>query len=111
MRKRLRYRRRIAVTIGAASVAGLLATAAPAEHIDGGDHSSTVAGSAYVKIREVHPKPRKHCVGLGLTILGFVLRDIRSPLPNIRFVESGAIYWHMVDLLWLLLFALFYLIR
>ena len=48
---------------------------------------------------------------LGLTILGFVLRDIRSPVPNIRFIESGAIYWHMVDLLWLLLFALFYLVR
>jgi nitric oxide reductase NorE protein len=48
---------------------------------------------------------------LGLTILGFVLRDLRSPTPNIKFVETGAIYWHMVDLLWLLLFALFYLIK
>ncbi|GAA3688636.1 hypothetical protein GCM10022267_89270 [Lentzea roselyniae] len=27
-----------------------------------------------------------------------------------RFVESGANYWHLVDLLWLVLFALFYLI-
>lgn len=49
---------------------------------------------------------------LGLVILGFVLRDVRrSNTPDIKFVETGATYWHMVDLLWLLLFALFYLIR
>ncbi len=49
---------------------------------------------------------------LGLVILGFVLRNLRtSPAPNVKFVETGATYWHMVDLLWLLLFALFYLIR
>jgi nitric oxide reductase NorE protein len=49
---------------------------------------------------------------LGLVILGFVLRDLqRSTTPNITFVETGATYWHMVDLLWLLLFALFYLLR
>lgn len=49
---------------------------------------------------------------LGLVILGFVLRDLqRSAAPNITFVETGATYWHMVDLLWLLLFALFYLVR
>lgn len=49
---------------------------------------------------------------LGLVILGFVLRDLRrAHTPNMKFVETGATYWHMVDLLWLLLFALFYLIR
>lgn len=49
---------------------------------------------------------------LGLTILGFVIRDLRtSKTPSIRFVETGATYWHMVDLLWLVLFALFYLMR
>jgi nitric oxide reductase NorE protein len=26
-----------------------------------------------------------------------------------RFIENGASYWHMVDLLWLVLLALFYL--
>ena len=51
-------------------------------------------------------------VVLGLVILGFVLRELReSKSPSIKFVETGATYWHMVDLLWLLLFALFYLIR
>ncbi|WBP95832.1 cytochrome c oxidase subunit 3 [Mycolicibacterium neoaurum] len=28
-----------------------------------------------------------------------------------RFVEIGGIFWHMVDLLWVVLFALFYLVR
>jgi nitric oxide reductase NorE protein len=27
------------------------------------------------------------------------------------FVETAATYWHMVDVLWLILFALFYLMR
>jgi nitric oxide reductase NorE protein len=49
---------------------------------------------------------------LGLVILAFVMRDVRfSKQPNITFVETGAMYWHMVDLLWLVLFALFYLMR
>lgn len=28
-----------------------------------------------------------------------------------RFLENGASYWHLVDLIWLVLFALFYLIK
>jgi nitric oxide reductase NorE protein len=49
---------------------------------------------------------------LGLVILAFVMRDVRSAQqPNITFVETGAMYWHMVDVLWLILFALFYLMR
>jgi nitric oxide reductase NorE protein len=51
-------------------------------------------------------------VVLGLAIMGFVMRNLRvSNEPNIEFVETGAMYWHMVDLLWLVLFALFYLMR
>jgi nitric oxide reductase NorE protein len=49
---------------------------------------------------------------LGLVILVFVMRDLRvSSKPNTKFVETGAIYWHMVDLLWIVLFALLYLMR
>lgn len=49
---------------------------------------------------------------LGLIIMGFVIHNLRvSYKPNIKFVETGAIYWHMVDLLWLMLVALFYLMR
>ncbi|BBY83130.1 cytochrome c oxidase subunit 3 [Mycolicibacterium pulveris] len=28
-----------------------------------------------------------------------------------RFVENGATYWHLVDAIWLILFAVFYLVR
>jgi len=49
---------------------------------------------------------------LGLVILGFVLKNfLGDGKPNIVFAETGAIYWHMVDLLWIILFALFYLLR
>ena len=49
---------------------------------------------------------------LGLVILCFVIRNLRGPAaPRISFVETGATYWHMVDILWLILFALLYLMR
>jgi nitric oxide reductase NorE protein len=48
---------------------------------------------------------------LGLIILAFVMNDLRSSEPSIKFVETGAMYWHMVDLLWLFLLAVFYLMR
>lgn len=51
-------------------------------------------------------------VVLGLVILAFGIRELRvSDNPNIKFVETGAIYWHMVDLLWIILFALLYFMR
>ncbi|GAY18619.1 cytochrome c oxidase subunit 3 [Mycobacterium sp. shizuoka-1] len=31
--------------------------------------------------------------------------------PQRRLCETGGIFWHMVDLLWVVLFALFYLVR
>jgi nitric oxide reductase NorE protein len=49
---------------------------------------------------------------LGLVIMAFVMRELRkSNRPDIAFVETAAVYWHMVDLLWLILLALFYLMR
>ncbi|KAA0102823.1 cytochrome c oxidase subunit 3 [Mycolicibacterium sp. P1-5] len=51
-------------------------------------------------------------VALGLIILCFVIRNLkRAAQPKISFVETGATYWHMVDVLWLVLFAAFYLMR
>ncbi len=51
-------------------------------------------------------------VFLGLVILGFVVRSLRGPAkPRMSLVETGATYWHMVDVLWLILFALLYLMR
>ncbi|WP_431240245.1 cytochrome c oxidase subunit 3 family protein [Mycolicibacterium aichiense] len=49
---------------------------------------------------------------LGLIILCFVVRNLKTAAhPKISFVETGATYWHMVDVLWLVLFAAFYLMR
>jgi len=51
-------------------------------------------------------------VGLGLLILGIVVRELRNPRRRrLSMVESGATYWHMVDLLWIVIFALLYVMR
>jgi len=49
---------------------------------------------------------------LGLIILGVVVRELRDPrLRRAAVIESGAVYWHMVDLLWIAIFALVYVMR
>jgi nitric oxide reductase NorE protein len=51
-------------------------------------------------------------VALGLVVMCFIIRNVKkSDPPEISFVETGATYWHMVDVLWLVLFALLYLMR
>ncbi len=49
---------------------------------------------------------------LGIVVLILVIRELRSP-DHCRswVVESGALYWHMVDLLWVVIFALLYVMR
>lgn len=51
-------------------------------------------------------------VCLGLLILALVFRELQSArAPRITLIEAGATYWHMVDTLWLAIFALLYLMR
>ncbi|MFI5720663.1 cytochrome c oxidase subunit 3 family protein [Nocardia sp. NPDC051750] len=51
-------------------------------------------------------------VALGLLILGIVVRELRDPhRRRIAVAESGAVYWHMVDLLWIVIFGLLYVMR
>jgi nitric oxide reductase NorE protein len=51
-------------------------------------------------------------VVIGLIILGIVLRELHNPaLRRVSMVEAGATFWHMVDLLWIVLFALVYVMR
>ncbi len=46
---------------------------------------------------------------LGLVILGVVIREVKNPRRRrVAMAESGAIYWHMVDLLWIVIFGLLY---
>ena len=53
-------------------------------------------------------------VAFGLAVLLGVVRIARRPGlddHDVTMLESGTSYWHMVDLLWLVLFALLYLVR
>ncbi|WP_019928929.1 cytochrome c oxidase subunit 3 [Nocardia sp. BMG111209] len=49
-------------------------------------------------------------VALGLLILGVVDRELRRR-QRVAFVEQGVLFWHMIDLLWLVIFAIVYLMR
>ena len=46
-----------------------------------------------------------------LSIMFFAARDGINEPTALRMFESGGIFWHMVDLLWIVLFPLLYLIR
>jgi len=49
---------------------------------------------------------------LGLGIIVYLWRTLqRSEQPQTVSLETGATYWHMVDLLWIVIFALLYLVR
>jgi nitric oxide reductase NorE protein len=54
-------------------------------------------------------------VGLGVLaymraqIRGLTLSPAGDDQKRMRMIETSAVYWHMVDLLWIVLFALFYL--
>ena len=50
---------------------------------------------------------------IGLLLLSLLALSIKTDQlgeRHLRMFEGGAIYWHMVDLLWIVLFALFYLV-
>ncbi|OMC37357.1 cytochrome C oxidase subunit III [Mycobacterium sp. GA-1841] len=49
---------------------------------------------------------------IGLIVLGVIVRELRNPSRRrASVVESSAIYWHMVDLLWVIIFGLLYVVR
>lgn len=51
-------------------------------------------------------------IGLGvLAYLRSVCRNPKVAMGRMIVIESGASFWHLVDLLWIVLFALFYLVR
>jgi cytochrome c oxidase subunit 3 len=50
---------------------------------------------------------------VGMVVLSFVLNFVlrRKITPDrINIMENGALYWHLVDIIWIFLFPLFYLI-
>lgn len=53
-------------------------------------------------------------VVIGLGVLAAMWLRVRRPAADAgdrRMLESGASYWHMVDLLWIVLFPLIYLVK
>lgn len=44
-------------------------------------------------------------------VLGLIILAIVAARPSLGNVETGAAFWHMVDLVWLLVFPVVYLVR
>jgi len=50
---------------------------------------------------------------IGLMLLAYLLLTVKTSeeaKTNTPFIEGVGLYWHMVDLLWVILFALIYLV-
>jgi cytochrome c oxidase subunit 3 len=50
---------------------------------------------------------------IGLTIIGFAIAKIQNGsvhMERAAFLENAGLYWHLVDVIWIFLFPLFYLI-
>ena len=55
-----------------------------------------------------------HCIHvlIGFVVLGVIVYQLRSPVRRSQqLVETGATYWHTVDFLWVLIFAILYVVR
>jgi cytochrome c oxidase subunit III len=51
---------------------------------------------------------------IGMIFLGFVLNFIKRDIitnTNFQKLENAGLYWHLVDLIWIFLFPLFYLVH
>jgi nitric oxide reductase NorE protein len=79
-----------------------------ATKISAGHTNSDMFFSFYYVITGVH---LVHVL-IGLIVLGAVARELGNPgRRRATVIESGAIYWHMVDLLWVVIFGLLYVMR
>jgi cytochrome c oxidase subunit 3 len=50
---------------------------------------------------------------VGMVVLGFMFYYVKNDSlthDNFQLLENGGLYWHLVDLIWIFLFPLFYLI-
>ncbi|MEB3024109.1 cytochrome c oxidase subunit 3 [[Mycobacterium] crassicus] len=76
--------------------------------ISAGHTNSDLFFSFYYVITGVH---LVHVL-IGLIALAVVVRELGNPgRRRVMVVESAAIYWHMVDLLWVIIFGLLYVMR
>lgn len=72
----------------------------------------TMAGSEFFMFYYMLTGVHLFHVTLGLLLMGIVVRELRNPHKRrMSMVESSATYWHMVDLLWVVIFGLLYVMR
>jgi nitric oxide reductase NorE protein len=69
--------------------------------------TSTEFFSYYFVLTEIH---FIHLL-FGLGFLHVVTSRLEKGVVDVRLLESGATYWHMVDLLWVLILTFLYMIR
>lgn len=48
---------------------------------------------------------------IGFVALAVLLAQLRRPAPSREVVETCAVYWHTVDLFWVLIFSVLYVVR
>ena len=81
------------------------------------DHGHTPQSDVFFQLYYIITGIHLLHVLIAMTLLWFMRRRVgqivgSGPTPRqSRFIENCATYWHMVDLLWLGIFALFYLMR
>jgi nitric oxide reductase NorE protein len=84
-----------------------------------GDHKTLMTNNFYMFFFMFTGIHAMHVL-VGMGVLAYLRSRIRAGIgrddparhdADLVAIESGAIFWHLVDLLWLVLFALLYLVR
>ena len=79
------------------------------EHLKGGPPGESVFFSLYFMTTGIHGLH----VLIGAALLAWVAAGVkgeRVTSGNYILLENGALYWHLVDLIWIFIFPLYYLI-
>ncbi len=79
------------------------------EHLKGGTAGESVFFSLYFITTGIHGLH----VLIGGALLGWIASKIRGGSvngENYILLENGALYWHLVDLIWIFIFPLYYLV-
>lgn len=79
------------------------------EHLQGLGQGDTLFFGLYYMLTGVHAL---HMI-IGMAIIGFVIYEVKRGKINkgdYAYLENTGLYWHLVDLIWIFLFPLFYLV-
>jgi cytochrome c oxidase subunit 3 len=79
------------------------------EHLKSGPSGESVFFSLYFMTTGIHGLH----VLIGVALLAVIVLKVRSGevnAGNYILLENGALYWHLVDLIWIFIFPLYYLV-